>query len=103
MPCISYSPAMHDVFQRDLFRLKLETARSYCKAICSSLAPVITAQNTSLKISAHVSSPTTHKDPLYSKNTHREITNPYFTHICVCLMTVLCSDLRCKDLVLCSG
>jgi hypothetical protein len=45
---------MHEVFQRDLLRLKLETTRSYFKAISSSLTPVITSQNTSLKITAQV-------------------------------------------------
>ena len=45
---------MHNTFQRDLCRLKLETARSYVRAITFSLAPVITSHQASLKISAQV-------------------------------------------------
>ena len=45
---------MHNMFQRDLCRLKLETARAYAKMITSSLAPVVSSQDVSLKISAQV-------------------------------------------------
>ena len=45
---------MHNTFQRDLCRLKLETARAYAKVVTSSLAPVVISQEASLKISAEV-------------------------------------------------
>jgi len=46
--------AMHNTFQRDLYRLRLETARSYVKAVTASLTPVTSTQDSSLKISAQV-------------------------------------------------
>lgn len=50
-----YVVAMHNIFQRDLFRLKLETARSYAKAVTSSMLPITSAQqDESLKITAQV-------------------------------------------------
>ena len=53
--CLSTIPAvMHNTFQRDLCRLKLETARAYAKVVTSSLAPVVSSQDASLKISAQV-------------------------------------------------
>lgn len=45
---------MHNTFQRDLCRLKLEIARAYAKVVTSSLAPVISSQEASLKLSAQV-------------------------------------------------
>jgi len=48
--------AMHNTFQRDLYRLRLETARSYVKAVTASLTPVTSTQDGSLKISAQVGS-----------------------------------------------
>lgn len=45
---------MHNTFQRDLCRLKLETARSYVKAISTSMMPMATSQSSSLKVTAQV-------------------------------------------------
>ncbi len=45
---------MHNTFQRDLLRLKLETARSFVKAIGTSMLPVATSSTSCLKISAQV-------------------------------------------------
>ncbi len=45
---------MHNTFQRDLLRLKLETARSFVKAIGSSMLPVATSSTSCLKITAQV-------------------------------------------------
>ena len=47
--------AMHRIFQQDLLRLRLETARSYAKAISASLVPITSSEETeSLKITAQV-------------------------------------------------
>lgn len=46
--------AMHNTFQRDLYRLRLEVARSYVKAVTASLTPITSSQDSSLKISAQV-------------------------------------------------
>jgi hypothetical protein len=46
--------AMHNTFQCDLCRLKLEVARAYAKIVSFSLAPVINSKDISLKISAQV-------------------------------------------------
>ena len=45
---------MHNTFQRDLCRLKLETARAFAKVVSSSLAPIASSQDAALKISAQV-------------------------------------------------
>lgn len=45
---------MHNTFQRDLYRLRLEVARSYVKAVTASLTPITSSQDSSLKISAQV-------------------------------------------------
>ena len=45
---------MHQTFQQHLLQLKLETAKSYIKAVSSSLAPVTSSQDTCLTISAQV-------------------------------------------------
>ncbi len=48
--------AIHSVFQQDLLRLRLETARSYAKAISASMIPITSSdQKESLKITAQVS------------------------------------------------
>ncbi len=46
--------AMHNTFQRDLYRLRLETSRAYVKAVTSSLAPITSSQDSSLQINAAV-------------------------------------------------
>lgn len=48
---------MHETFQRDLRQLKLETARSYVKAVSTSMMPLATSQDSSLNVIAQVSSP----------------------------------------------
>ena len=48
------SIAMHNTFQRDLYRLRLETARAYVKAVTTSLTPITSSQECSLKIAAQV-------------------------------------------------
>lgn len=45
---------MHNTFQRDLYRLRLETSRAYVKAVTSSLAPITSSQETSLRVTAAV-------------------------------------------------
>ena len=45
---------MHNTFQRDLLRLKVETACSFVKAISSSVIPVASSSASSLTISAQV-------------------------------------------------
>ena len=53
--CVTLHPtAMHNTFQRDLYRLRLEVARSYVKAVTASLTPITSSQDSSLKISAQV-------------------------------------------------
>lgn len=46
---------MHRVFQHDLYRLRLNTARSYVQALESSSNPVSLTQEEPLKLSAQVS------------------------------------------------
>lgn len=45
---------MHRTFQHDLYRLRLESARSYVKALTTSLNPVSASLNDPLKLSATV-------------------------------------------------
>ena len=45
---------MHRTFQHDLYRLRLESARSYVKALTTSLNPISTSLNDPLKLSATV-------------------------------------------------
>ena len=45
---------MHNVFQRDLSRLHLEVTRAYAKAITTSLTPLTSTPECSLKIAAQV-------------------------------------------------
>ena len=53
------SIAMHNTFQRDLYRLRLETARAYVKAVTTSLTPITSSQECSLKIAAQVGTTST--------------------------------------------
>lgn len=46
--------AMHRNFQRDLFRVRLATARNYVKALESSLVPMVTNVHYSIQASANV-------------------------------------------------
>ena len=45
---------MHRQFQHDLYRLRLETARSYVKALENSMNPISTNPQEPLKLSAQV-------------------------------------------------
>ena len=45
---------MHRVFQADLFKLRLNTARSYAKTLESRLNPVSSSLEDPLKLSAKV-------------------------------------------------
>ncbi len=45
---------MHNTFQRDLYRLRLETSRAYVKAVTSSLAPISSSEDSSLRVTAAV-------------------------------------------------
>ena len=47
--------AMHRTFQRDLYLLRLRTAREYLKALNSSMNPISSDPNEPLKLSAQVS------------------------------------------------
>ena len=57
---IKYSPVifscvvMHQLFQKDLFSLKLDTSRSYVKSLATSMAPMVTGHGGSYNISAQV-------------------------------------------------
>ena len=46
--------AMHGLFQKDLFSLKLNTSRSYVKTLATSMAPMVTGHGGSFNISAQV-------------------------------------------------
>ncbi|XP_041469808.1 Bardet-Biedl syndrome 1 protein-like [Lytechinus variegatus] len=46
--------SMHRMFQHDLYRLRLTTARAFVKALDSSLTPVSNNLNEPIKLSAHV-------------------------------------------------
>lgn len=46
--------AMHQLFQKDLFSLKLDTSRSYVKSLATSMAPMVTGHGGSYNISAQV-------------------------------------------------
>ena len=48
-------PAMHRTFQRDLYLLRLNTARAYAKALKNSMNPISTNPADPLKLSAQVS------------------------------------------------
>ena len=50
-----YISAMHRTFQRDLYLLRLRTAREYLKALNSSMNPISSDPNEPLKLSAQVS------------------------------------------------
>ena len=45
---------MHRVFQQDLYRLRLQAARSYVHAISTSLNPLSTSLQDPVKLSAQV-------------------------------------------------
>jgi len=49
-----FHTAMHQLFQKDLFSLRLNTARSYVRNLATSMAPITTSQGASYKISAQV-------------------------------------------------
>ena len=51
---VIYCVAMHQLFQKDLFLLKLDTARSYVKSLATSMAPMVTGHGGSYNISAQV-------------------------------------------------
>lgn len=48
------SIALHRVFQRDLFRLKLLSARHYAKALQANLTPIVTSVEVSLRVNLEV-------------------------------------------------
>ncbi|XP_065062005.1 Bardet-Biedl syndrome 1 protein homolog [Rhopilema esculentum] len=48
------APAIHRVFQQDLYRLKLKTARSYVHAISTRMNPLSTSLQDPVKLSAQV-------------------------------------------------
>jgi len=48
------APAMHRVFQQDLYRLRLQAARSYVHAISTSLNPLSTSLQDPVKLSAQI-------------------------------------------------
>ena len=72
---------MHNTFQRDLCRLKLETARAYAKVVSSSLAPVVSSKDASLKISAQVQG----LGPLFQLTINVQNTAPsaVLTNLCI--------------------
>ena len=45
---------MHQTFQQHLLQLKVDSAKSYTKALSSSLAPLSSSKETSLTVSAQV-------------------------------------------------
>ena len=47
-------PVMHRVFQHDLYKLRLSTARQYVRALETSSNPVSLSQSEPLKLSAQV-------------------------------------------------
>lgn len=47
--------AMHRMFQHDLYRLRLNTAREYVKVLNSSMNPISTNLSEPLKLAAQVS------------------------------------------------
>ena len=51
---VMFHVAMHQLFQKDLFLLKLDTARSYVKSLATSMAPMVTGHGGSYNISAQV-------------------------------------------------
>ena len=59
--CVDYTsyvlcifPVMHNMFQRDICRLKLKSAQAFMSAISTSMIPVTASKSSSLKISAEV-------------------------------------------------
>ena len=46
---------MHRTFQRDLYLLRLNTARAYAKALNQSMNPISTNPNEPLKLNAQAS------------------------------------------------
>ena len=52
----SFVPVMHRVFQHDLYRLRLSTARAYVHALETSSNPLTLSQLEPLKLSAQVRS-----------------------------------------------
>ena len=79
--------AMHNTFQRDLSRLKLEVARAYAKVVSSSLAPVVNSKDVSLKISAHVQG----LGPLFQLTLTVQNTAPS------AVLTNLCITFKCDE------
>ena len=81
------STAMHNTFQRDLCRLKLEVARAYAKVVSSSLAPVVSSKDASLKISAQVQG----LGPLFQLTINVQNTAPS------AVLTNLCITFKCDE------
>ena len=46
--------AMHNVFQQDLAKLRLDITRAYAKAVSNNLTPITSNPDCSLKITAQV-------------------------------------------------
>jgi Bardet-Biedl syndrome 1 protein len=78
---------MHNTFQRDLCRLKLEVARAYAKAVSSSLAPIVNLKDVSLKISAQVQG----LGPLFQLTLAVQSTAPS------AILTNLCITFKCDE------